>query len=125
VIDVRHRRFRVLLWFLIPVVLLAAGFGLPRISLCPRCFSTDTAPIQYGLYMPSEELDLALANHELALGGCVISLTSPARYCFGCGKAFSLTMLHWFMIPAAIISALVIAIILTIKKIRSRRKFNG
>jgi hypothetical protein len=126
VIDVRRRRFRVLLWFLIPVVLLAAGFGLPRISVCPRCFSTDTAPIKYGLFSPDAQ---AIANHEVYPGGCEIELSAPTRHCFNCKNEFGLTMLPLYFIAAALISALVLAIAFTVifiaKKIRVRRKFNG
>ncbi|MCL2301437.1 MAG: hypothetical protein FWC27_14940 [Firmicutes bacterium] len=122
----KKRRHRALLLFLIPVVLLAAGFGLPRISLCPRCFSTDTAPIQYGYFPPDAQ---AIANHQVYPGGCEVELSAPTRHCFNCKNEFGLTLLPVYSIAAAVLSALVLAItfavIFIVKKIRSRRNMHA
>ena len=126
--SAKKRRRRIWLLFLIPVVLLAAGFGLPRISVCPRCFSTDTAPIKYG-FVASEMHIEAVMNHEYVLGGCMIERDSPARHCFNCGSKYGFELLNLLFlllsIPAAVLSALTIGIVLLTIKIRARRTHHG
>jgi len=120
------KRRRALLLFLIPVVLLTTGLGLPRINICPRCFSTDTAPIYYGIALSAEQRQ-AVAERKLVAGGCVIERDSPARHCFNCGSGFGavlLNLLCLLLIPVAALSALTIVIVLLILKKRARRNLD-
>ena len=116
------RKGRVRALVLIPAAILAfgalLGLVLPRLHFCPRCFSTDTAPIMYGLPMFTDELEQALANHELVLGGCLVTLFQPTHYCFNCEWSFGFyTLLGWFSV-AAMIALLALAIVAG----RARRK---
>ena len=64
---------------------------------CPRCGSTNTARILYGMPVMSNELEEKLLAGKIHLGGCCIAseevdgenvCTGPARYCNACGKKF-------------------------------------
>ena len=50
---------------------------------CPKCGSTDTIPIVYG--MPGKELFEAAERGELSLGGCCEEINAPDAKCKGCG----------------------------------------
>ncbi|MAT39427.1 MAG: hypothetical protein CL946_07460 [Ectothiorhodospiraceae bacterium] len=49
---------------------------------CPRCGSTKTIPIKYG--MPSPALALKASEGKLILGGCCILNDSPDTHCTEC-----------------------------------------
>ena len=53
---------------------------------CPRCGGKDTAPIMYGMPAFDDELERALADHKIVLGGCCISDADPKYHCFQCNK---------------------------------------
>lgn len=55
---------------------------------CPRCGNKNTAPIMYGMPAYDEELEQAIADHKIVLGGCCISDSDPKYYCFQCRKKF-------------------------------------
>ncbi len=55
---------------------------------CPRCGSKDVAEILRGLPVFSEELEKALADHKIILGGCCITGNDPSAHCNACGKDF-------------------------------------
>ena len=55
---------------------------------CPRCGGKDTAPIMYGMPAFDDELERALADHKIVLGGCCISDADPKYHCFQCNKDF-------------------------------------
>lgn len=57
-----------------------------RPASCPRCGSTDTIPIAYGL--PGPELMEAAERGEVAIGGCIVSGSQPTHECRGCGRPF-------------------------------------
>ena len=65
---------------------------------CPYCGSKNTARIQYGYSLFSEELQQQLDEGSVKLGGCVINTvvvngehiqTDPRRYCKDCKKKFA------------------------------------
>lgn len=65
---------------------------------CPFCGSKNTARIQYGYPLFSEELQQQLDEGSVKLGGCVINSvvvngehiqTDPGRYCNDCKKSFA------------------------------------
>ena len=51
---------------------------------CPRCGGEDTAPIMYGMPTFDDELEQAIADHKIVLGGCCISDADPKYHCFQC-----------------------------------------
>ena len=55
---------------------------------CPHCGSSDTADILWGLPVFSEELEKAVADRTIVLGGCCISENDPSFHCNACGKNF-------------------------------------
>ena len=96
----RANRLGVLVW--IPILFLLYGAAFSLMDVCPRCASTDTAPIMYGLPAFNEELDRALENHEIVLGGCVVTPMQPTRYCYGCDREFGFYQTFaWFALGAA------------------------
>jgi len=117
------KRRRAWLLFFIPVLLLVIGVLIFCWNICPRCFSTDTAQIQYGYFPPDAQ---AVANHEAVAGGCIVERSSPARYCFACESVFGLALLRvlcmWLSIPAAVLSALTIAIVLGVKRRKAKKR---
>ncbi len=65
---------------------------------CPFCGGKNTARIQYGYPLFSEELQQQLDEGSVMLGGCVINTvvvngehiqTDPGRYCNDCKKKFA------------------------------------
>ena len=42
----------------------------------------------YGMPAFSDELEQAIQNHKIVLGGCCVSEVSPKYHCFGCKKDF-------------------------------------
>lgn len=68
-----------------------ADFSLPKRPeglSCPSCGSDNIAMILYGLPGMTEELEKALANKELTLGGCMIHDEAPQWVCNGCNLKF-------------------------------------
>lgn len=57
---------------------------------CPRCGGKDTAPIMYGMPAFDDELEQALADHKIVLGGCCINDANPKYHCFHCDKDFGI-----------------------------------
>lgn len=55
---------------------------------CPRCGSNDIAEILRGLPVYSIELEKAIADHKIILGGCCITGNDPSAHCNSCGKDF-------------------------------------
>jgi hypothetical protein len=64
---------------------------------CPRCGSTNTAEILYGLPAFSEKLERDVNEGKLALGGCIVRSVpvngvavhcDPKRLCNVCGRVF-------------------------------------
>ena len=55
---------------------------------CPVCGSGKVAPILYGLPNFTDELNRALDEGRVALGGCVITDDDPAWKCLSCEAAF-------------------------------------
>ncbi len=52
---------------------------------CPRCGSTDSIRIAYGL--PGLDMAEAEERGEIRLGGCLVGPESPDFECLGCGAA--------------------------------------
>ena len=53
---------------------------------CPKC-SHELVNIIYGV--PTQKLiDMAI-NEDIALGGTVLTLDRPSRYCYGCQETFA------------------------------------
>lgn len=57
---------------------------------CPRCGGKDTAPIMYGMPAFDDELEQALADYKMVLGGCCINDANPKYHCFHCDKDFGI-----------------------------------
>lgn len=55
---------------------------------CPLCGSAKVAPILYGLPNFNEELERALDEGKIALGGCEITGDDPSWKCLNCGAVF-------------------------------------
>jgi len=51
---------------------------------CPNCGSAKIASIQYGYPIFSEELDQAMKDGKIVLGGCVITGCDPSWQCIDC-----------------------------------------
>lgn len=56
--------------------------------VCPYCQSTSIADIIYGELAFDDELEEALRNGEIHLGGCCYYPDSPKYHCNKCGKNF-------------------------------------
>lgn len=68
-----------------------AGFSMPKKPeglLCPSCGSEDIAVILYGLLAITEELEKAIADQEVTLGGCCVDDDSPRWVCNACRCKF-------------------------------------
>ena len=68
-----------------------ADFSLPKTPeglSCPSCGSKDIAMILYGLPGMTEELEKAIANKEVALGGCLVHDEAPQWVCNACSHKF-------------------------------------
>jgi hypothetical protein len=63
-------------------------FQLPQpiVPRCPDCRSPHVVPIVYGL--PSPQLFAAARYGHVALGGCVVTQSSPEWSCRVCGRRF-------------------------------------
>ncbi len=55
---------------------------------CPKCGSTDTARILYGLPVMDEKMKRDIAEHRICLGGCCIGDNDPKYHCFKCEADF-------------------------------------
>ena len=55
---------------------------------CPRCGSTQTAPILYGMPAFDDEMEAKLKAKQLYIGGCCVSGNDPQHHCFGCNLNF-------------------------------------
>ena len=53
---------------------------------CPYCNSTKTIPIVYG--MPSYKIFEKEKQGKLKIGGCMVELDQPTRYCNHCKRDF-------------------------------------
>ena len=51
---------------------------------CPKCGSDDVATILWGLPIEDPELDKALEEKKIVLGGCVVSKNDPYWECNDC-----------------------------------------
>jgi len=56
---------------------------MPKVK-CPKCSSTNTTQIIYGLFDPNDQLEADVKNNKVYLGGCVISSIDPNRHCNNC-----------------------------------------
>jgi hypothetical protein len=56
------------------------------VGRCPKCGSTDTIRIVYG--MPTEEAFAAAEKGELSIGGCCQEIDAPDAQCKGCGHTW-------------------------------------
>lgn len=54
-------------------------------SVCPLCGSRRVATLLYGFPAMTPELERALADGRIRLGGCCVSDTDPAWECADCG----------------------------------------
>ena len=61
---------------------------------CPSCGSKDIAEIQYGLPAITDELEEAIANQEITLGGCGIYDGAPQWACNACRHKFGEIRIH-------------------------------
>lgn len=59
-----------------------------RPEKCPLCGSAKVAPILYGLPNFTDELERALDEGKVALGGCVITGDDPRWKCLDCEATF-------------------------------------
>jgi hypothetical protein len=59
------------------------GLGKPR-GRCPRCGSSDIARILWGYPAFDEEVERALDEGHIVLGGCLVSGADPNRHCRAC-----------------------------------------
>lgn len=55
---------------------------------CPSCDSLNIAVILYGLPALSAELDKALADQQVTLGGCLVYDGAPQWLCTACNNKF-------------------------------------
>jgi len=53
---------------------------------CPKCKSTATVPVAYGL--PSPEAFRLAERREITLGGCIVGGDDPNWACNSCGHRF-------------------------------------
>lgn len=56
--------------------------------ICPRCGSANTSEILWGLPEFSDELEKALAEKKIVLGGCCMTVNDPVRHCHTCRKKY-------------------------------------
>lgn len=65
---------------------------------CPRCGSTDTVPILYGMPAMDEGLEKKIESGKIRLGGCCVTdadvngkhmIIDPQRHCNGCKRDFA------------------------------------
>jgi hypothetical protein len=59
---------------------------VPQHAKCPRCQSSDTIPIVYG--MPGPDLFEAEERGEVLLAGCIVSHVDPTWACTACDNRF-------------------------------------
>jgi len=55
---------------------------------CPSCGSSEIAVILYGLPALSEELEKAIAERQVTLGGCLVYNGAPQWVCTACNDKF-------------------------------------
>ena len=55
---------------------------------CPSCGSSIAAHILYGLPALTDELQQALDEQQVVLGGCIIEKNAPVGICIYCGYKF-------------------------------------
>ncbi len=57
--------------------------------ICPKCKSTNTCYIVYGLMDFTPDLNQKLEAGKIHLGGCVVTDEDPNRHCNDCGLDFN------------------------------------
>jgi len=63
-----------------------------KLRTCPKCGSEKVAEIAYGWFPQlTDELDQALKNGTITLGGCVTDHNAPRWECKECGKNWGKT----------------------------------
>lgn len=67
---------------------------MPKVR-CPECGSTNTARIQYGNPIWSEQLEADLKSGKVHLGGCVITFDDSNRHCNSCEFEFDTNGHRW------------------------------
>ena len=55
------------------------------VKKCPHCGASEAAKIFYGMPEFSEELEAAIKNGEIFIGGCLITGNDPKYKCRSCG----------------------------------------
>ena len=63
---------------------------------CPKCGSTNTIRIIYGL--PSFELFKKEESGLIKLGGCEVAMDSPRLFCIDCKKDFDRISINGFLV---------------------------
>lgn len=53
---------------------------------CPKCSSINVAEILWGYPIPSSELDKALEDRTIVLGGCCVEPNDPRWKCNDCSN---------------------------------------
>ena len=61
---------------------------LPEGLLCPSCGAKDIAVILYGLPGITKELEKAIENKKITLGGCLVYDGAPQWVCNACNRKF-------------------------------------
>ncbi len=114
-----RKKLRLLL--LIPLVLfvlgVSSGVVFQKAYLCPRCFSTEVARIEYG-YAPT---GIGSGNHKTIAGGCIVSLSSPTRQCLTCKKEFA-PLLITFLGSVSIVFAVIATVLVSFASFFKSRK---
>ena len=57
-------------------------------KVCPVCGSAKVAPIFHGRPAFNDEMERALAEGKIALGGCEVTGDDPSWKCLSCGALF-------------------------------------
>lgn len=55
---------------------------------CPKCGSGNVAQILYGLPVFDQELEQAIDQGKVVLGGCMVEDGAPLKRCGECGYRF-------------------------------------
>jgi hypothetical protein len=66
-----------------------------RPSSCPSCGSPRIARILYGLPAFDKELENALSQGTVTLGGCVVTGDDPEWECLQCGQTIRASGKRW------------------------------
>ena len=57
-------------------------------KVCPKCGSWRVAPILYGMPVMDDEMQQAISNQEMYIGGCKELINAPAYHCYACRRNF-------------------------------------